>query len=670
MRRRRSPGRPAHRHSAGLTKHEKRAVLVLRDLLGRAADDPSLAISEHATPGLRERLTGVFEAQMTDSANAGYVDARESGRKHRVAKSLSPGSTEMPIDYRFGGTFETIPATHSQAVAHTSHLITQLTIEEQNVIRNVIGRGFRIPEGKVYSDTARQLATRLRAELPELGHLGGLNLQQANALQRQVDAYSVAQLKTRTPEVAQVRTLRYHRLLRRRKVHERAETIARTETMKASNTGFRMGVNGAVRDGLLHRDSRRRWSATGDERQCPICGRLHGTVTSLHESWPEGEPPAHPRCRCTFVILPPTAEAVEARRQAAEQAAREAAPANFRAKDHDKFTRLATWHGEKTSGGLDRLAAVLSKHDIDPGRLRHAKRRVPTKDQDLWGHQVADTLDQLAERHPDAFRVLREIHLLPDNSPSLATAGSDFQAQGPAVARAFARRMRRRIETGETRPADALTTRIRVNPSGRWRFGKGRGKAAKLQDDTRRSGRGFFMVGNRSGAYSPNSHIQEVMIHEFGHIRAFNAFVQWYVEDGRKALKLGDTRLVDEHLVFKSWTRQAERHVGEMLEQALKRGEIDPPPRFTKVQLRQLNEHLTKFGEQPWKSVADVPNWQKYAWGDVSKYSATNIHEFMAETAADVGVYGHEAAKVSRFVQRKVDEAQHRFTAELKSGSK
>lgn len=84
----------------------------------------------------------------------------------------------------------------------------------------------------------------------------------------------------------------------------RAETIARTETLAASNEGQHELWDQAVEEDLLPRDVRRVWIATPDERECPICESLDGQAVGLGESFvdDDGEqyddPPAHPNCRC------------------------------------------------------------------------------------------------------------------------------------------------------------------------------------------------------------------------------------------------------------------------------------------------------------------------------------------------------------------------------------
>lgn len=85
----------------------------------------------------------------------------------------------------------------------------------------------------------------------------------------------------------------------------RAETIARTETMKASNEGQSQAWGQAVQKGLLVGDEKKEWITTPDDRLCPICEPLDGQQVGLDEPFDvDGDqvdaPPAHPNCRCTM----------------------------------------------------------------------------------------------------------------------------------------------------------------------------------------------------------------------------------------------------------------------------------------------------------------------------------------------------------------------------------
>lgn len=84
----------------------------------------------------------------------------------------------------------------------------------------------------------------------------------------------------------------------------RAETIARTETMEAANEGQLELWDQAVEEGLLTGKEKVVWIVTPDDRLCPICEPLDGETTELGGTFDvDGEeidgPPAHPNCRCT-----------------------------------------------------------------------------------------------------------------------------------------------------------------------------------------------------------------------------------------------------------------------------------------------------------------------------------------------------------------------------------
>jgi len=73
-------------------------------------------------------------------------------------------------------------------------------------------------------------------------------------------------------------------------IEKRAEVIARTEIVRASNQG-------ALYVYWQYDVKRVMWLAAADERVCPICGVLHRRIFPIDQI-PFGGPPAHPRCRC------------------------------------------------------------------------------------------------------------------------------------------------------------------------------------------------------------------------------------------------------------------------------------------------------------------------------------------------------------------------------------
>lgn len=74
---------------------------------------------------------------------------------------------------------------------------------------------------------------------------------------------------------------------------KRAEVVARTEIIRASNQG-------ALYVYRQYGIKRVMWLAASDERTCPICGALHRKIFPIDQV-PFGGAPAHPRCRCYIV---------------------------------------------------------------------------------------------------------------------------------------------------------------------------------------------------------------------------------------------------------------------------------------------------------------------------------------------------------------------------------
>lgn len=117
----------------------------------------------------------------------------------------------------------------------------------------------------------------------------------------------------------------------RRLLRRRAENIARTETVRASNLGTQFGWDAAQDAGLLPQGTQKVWIATEDSRTCPICAVLDGNTVDLGDNFDvsveataftiEGQeirvtatrpmkrpsttrtPPAHNSCRCSLGLV-------------------------------------------------------------------------------------------------------------------------------------------------------------------------------------------------------------------------------------------------------------------------------------------------------------------------------------------------------------------------------
>jgi hypothetical protein len=84
----------------------------------------------------------------------------------------------------------------------------------------------------------------------------------------------------------------------------RAENIARYEIMDALNSGVEEAWTQAQDEGLLSENATKEWVLSEDP--CELCeAAAGGGPVPVGESFPDGDPPLHPRCRCTIGIATP-----------------------------------------------------------------------------------------------------------------------------------------------------------------------------------------------------------------------------------------------------------------------------------------------------------------------------------------------------------------------------
>jgi len=104
-----------------------------------------------------------------------------------------------------------------------------------------------------------------------------------------------------------------------RQLSYRALNIARTETLRASNAGQQQLWRRAVKSGVLNPSTHGKvWMTAQDERVCPVCAPLDGTLVDLEgqfssdveaadgstRSYTSSMPPIHPSCRCSMGLGP------------------------------------------------------------------------------------------------------------------------------------------------------------------------------------------------------------------------------------------------------------------------------------------------------------------------------------------------------------------------------
>ena len=169
-------------------------------------------------------------------------------------------------------------------------LIRSVTDATRSGLRSIIRMG------QTQGLTVRQQAMRIR-------NLIGLTPRQIDALDRKRrNLLSNGWTKLDAEDKVLRMAIKQHR--------ERAEMIARTETIRAANMGQQQLWEQAKEQDLLEPDVKQVWIVTDDDRLCQVCE----PIPSMNEggvaidglfNTPVGRlsgPPAHPRCRCSLGI--------------------------------------------------------------------------------------------------------------------------------------------------------------------------------------------------------------------------------------------------------------------------------------------------------------------------------------------------------------------------------
>ena len=185
--------------------------------------------------------------------------------------------------------------TNPRAVAwikrHAAGLVVQVGEDTRMAIRRIVQRMFE--DGVPPAEAAREIKA-----------IVGLHERYALAVDNYRRGLTAQRME---PELVADRVEDYANRLRR----QRAETIARTESIKASAVGQQELWRQARDNGLLDNRARRVWLPTPDSRVCEICDPIpdNGSV-GLEEYFTAGDgslvfspPDPHPNCRCAVRLV-------------------------------------------------------------------------------------------------------------------------------------------------------------------------------------------------------------------------------------------------------------------------------------------------------------------------------------------------------------------------------
>lgn len=186
------------------------------------------------------------------------------------------------------------------AQTRSADLVTSINESNKLAIRQTISEAFTTPR------TSRQTAKALR-------DIVGLHPRWARAVQRADDQNYARLIRDgMTPEQARSIADNMTKRYRDRLIRRRAEMIARTEIQQAQNWSRQAAWDVGQKQGFVSPASMKEWRTAPVGSQygppCPECMEMRGKRVPWNGSFPNGlsMPPAHPHCRCTAVLVPPS----------------------------------------------------------------------------------------------------------------------------------------------------------------------------------------------------------------------------------------------------------------------------------------------------------------------------------------------------------------------------
>ena len=295
------------------TPSQRRITRILSEAQQAAAREMDAALPQVAEALARGQVDRVLAMLPTEP----WLAAQEALAEELLGELLDAGSrVQLPTIEKATAEFSFDrgrPESAQWARYWAGALITQVTYDQREVVRNIVSvaasgttatpyGGIPFPGQRPVDWT--QVARTVRGTI-------GLTTQQAGwvanhydraytaAIQGGASSAQAAALAARSADRYQTSVHRY-----------RANTIARTETMRAASEGRVQAWGQGMTQGFIDPLWQKEWIAEADA--CPMCLSIDGKRIGVKDSFPVGEPPAHPNCRCDVLLVPPKAQPPQA----------------------------------------------------------------------------------------------------------------------------------------------------------------------------------------------------------------------------------------------------------------------------------------------------------------------------------------------------------------------
>ncbi|MBC7340900.1 MAG: hypothetical protein H5U02_00340 [Clostridia bacterium] len=371
------------------------------DKLAQAVErgDAEAALAAAGMSAFEEKFAEKMEELMREiAASAGRMAMQDlAGKIPGAVAKAAPKGPRLALSFDMRN-----PRSLQWIAAHGAELVAGVGQNTKDAIKVVVRRAFE--EGGHPYEQAKQIRQMI-----------GLDPRRAAALAN----YERAQLgQGIDPAEVQKRVDKYREKL----LKQRAQMIARTETIAAACEGQREAWRQAVDSGLLVEEEwERKWIVTPDDRLCPLCMAREDKRAQVHGAYPDGSggPPLHPGCRCAEGLVrvkPPSfREKPEAEVEVPE------VPEPLSAAEIDYAKRMvAIWNGARgvddpqaritlavaEARGITKPAAVMESGEVDAAIAQG------------WAEYRA----VLSDVDEDIEKFLGE-RLIPESSPYVQMAG-------------------------------------------------------------------------------------------------------------------------------------------------------------------------------------------------------------------------------------------------------
>lgn len=297
----RRSGDPSHRQAnAPLTTQELRLSSLMQraaELLSAGADSKELRAALRAA-----NITQAVDALPWSQHDAQIEQAVDTLESALTDAGVRVGDGGLPTTMSAGYSFnKTDPRALAWAQSQAAQLVREVSENTRAAIRGVIADAFRenldIP----------QVVSRIRQTV-------GLTDKGSATVRRLHDRVLNELLSSGTPALkAGAQALKQAEAMRKRLIKTRAQTIARTEILRANNNGRYLGWTQAIESGFAPPNVMKKWSSTTASLSgiaCERCRPMNGEIVAWDAPFTNGVnmPPAHPNCRCTALMVEPQPE--------------------------------------------------------------------------------------------------------------------------------------------------------------------------------------------------------------------------------------------------------------------------------------------------------------------------------------------------------------------------